>query len=158
MWGLYCGLDSALFFYIKCLTLQHFHCHFNAGLGMRESVRGGLHHPAKGSWSKSATWNTEKGSVGRGVNAAHGRPERGKEKPFCFVEILIQTNVIFRKPGLENWLEQRSDRSASARPWEFSRLCGAADRQQHILNNKSCKKVFAMSGIRAKKWRLTNVV
>lgn len=38
---------------------------------MRESVRGGLDHPAKGSWSESATWNAEKGSVGRGAKAAH---------------------------------------------------------------------------------------
>lgn len=76
VWQLYvCGLC----FSINRLTLQHFHCHFYAGLGMRESMRSGLDHPAKGSWSESATWKTQKGSVGGDVNGAHGRSKRGKE-------------------------------------------------------------------------------
>ena len=67
-----------LCFYIVRLTFQHFHGHLCAGLGMSETIRSCFNYSAKGSWSKSATWNTKRGSVGRNVNAAHGRHEKEK--------------------------------------------------------------------------------
>lgn len=67
--GLYYGFEMC--FSVACLTFQHFHSHLYARLGMIETVRSGLDHPAKGSWSKSATWNTKEGSVGWDVNGAH---------------------------------------------------------------------------------------
>jgi len=77
-----------LCFYIMCLTFQHFHCHFCAGLGMRETVRSCLDYPAKCSWSKSATWNTKKGSVGQSVKGAHIRPEK-VERTLLFIIISV---------------------------------------------------------------------
>lgn len=69
-------LSTMLFQLFTRLTFQHFHSHFCAGPGMSETIRSCLNHPAKRSWSKSATWNTKKGSVGQGVNAAYGGLER----------------------------------------------------------------------------------
>lgn len=94
---------------------------------MGESVRGGLDHPAKGSWSERASWNTEKGSVGHGVNGAHGRPETF---PFCWNINLNKCH--FQEAGI------RKLAGTKIQSWEFSCLCGAADQQQHILHNKSC--------------------
>lgn len=87
-------------FHTGCLTFQHFHSHLCAGLGMTETISGCLDHPAKGSWSKSATWNTKIGSVGRGVNATHGRPEKER---FLFTKIWT---FVFQEGKMRDWLEQ----------------------------------------------------
>lgn len=68
--------EVGFFFFVMlcCLTFQHFHCHFCAGLWMSETVCSCLDHPAKGSRSKSATWNTKTDLVGDSLNRAPIRP------------------------------------------------------------------------------------
>lgn len=52
---------------------------------MSETIGSCLDHPAKGSWSKSATWNTKKDSVGQSLKGAADHQQHiVKEKGLSF--------------------------------------------------------------------------
>lgn len=135
-------------YYILCLTLQHFHSHLHAGLGVSESeaIGGCLDHPAKGSRSKSATWSTKRGSVRRRPWMQHVVVWEVKVE----AEQKQKIAVLYERQhwaGYNSWSLQRG----SVWAWRDACLERAADGRQASVSNKCCRRKSSLN--REKWWR-----